>query len=374
MKPVHLHHVWDYTDVDRAFWAEHLEEWVPRRVIDAHMHVSNPDLRLEPMTEERRRQFWVAEVSAPIRADDADRCQRIVFPGRELTCIALGSPDLALDVEANNEYLRTECLKHGWHALSVLRPEWTAERVDAELAKPGVLGLKPYYKLLGHDPRTRDRHIEADIFDFLPHHALEVLDERRAWLTLHVPKADRLPHPRNIAQIQEIRRRYPNIILVIAHFGRCYTEPHAREGLPPLADDPGLYFDNSAVYNPAVHRLALELIGPDRILYGTDNPVFYMRGRRQWKGRQYINRTNGDFFFNAEREAPEIEATYTLYIYEALRTIKQVCGELGLGRKHVEAIFHGNARRLLAGPSRPGRDVHARCQIPDARDAQDGDG
>ena len=347
MEPVHLHHVWDYRDVDRAFWAEHLEGWMPERIIDAHVHVSDPDLRVEPLTEERLRQFWVAEVTRPIRADDTERCLRTVFPGRELSCIALGSPDLAFDIEANNEYLGVECARLGWHALIVVRPQWTAERVAAELDRPGVIGVKPYYTLISHDPATRDRHLEADILDCLPHHILEVLDDRRAWVTLHVPKADRLPHPSNLAQIQEIRRRYPHIVLVIAHLGRCYTEPHAREGLPPLADDPGLYFDNSAVLNPAVHRMALELLGPERILYGTDNPVFYMRGRRQWEGRRYINRTSRDFHFNTVREAPEIEAGYTLYMYEALRAIRGACDGLGLGREHVEALFHGNAQRLL---------------------------
>ena len=344
-----LYHVWDYTEADRAFWADHLEGWLPQHIIDAHTHVANPDHRLEPMTEERRRQFWVAEVADSIRADEADRCLRTVFPGRRITCVAMASPDLAFDIEANNDYVRTECLRFGWHALSVLRPQWAADRVAAELARPGVVGLKPYYSLISHDPLTRDRHIEAGIFDFLPHHALEVLDERRAWLTLHVPKADRLPHPDNLREVREIRRRYPRIALVIAHLGRCYTEPHAREGLPPLADDPGLVFDISAVLNPAVLRLALELFGPGRLLYGTDNPVFYMRGRRQWHGRRYVNRTDRDFHFNQQREAPEVEATYTLYMYEALRALKTVCGELGLGRDHIEAIFHGNASRLLDG-------------------------
>ncbi len=347
MEPIPLHHVWDYRDVDRAFWREHLEDWVPARIVDAHTHVTNPAHRLEPMTEEMRRQYWVNEVSEPIDAATAERCIRTVFPGRQVTCVAMGSPSLAFDIEAGNEYLRAECQPRGWHSLALVRPHSEPSAVAAELAKPGVIGVKPYYSLIGRDTATRDKHLEAGIFDFLPHSILEVLNERGAWLTLHVPKADRLPHPDNIREIREIRRRYPDIIVVIAHFGRCYTEPHALAGLPPLADDPGLYFDNSAVLNPAVHRIALEQIGPERILYGTDNPVFYMRGRRQWRGTTYVNRTSYDFYFNKEREAPEIEATYTLYMYEALRAIRQVCDELGLGRREVRAIFHDNAQRLI---------------------------
>ena len=134
---------------------------------------------------------------------------------------------------------------------------------------------------------------------------------------------------------------------MIAHLGRSYTLSHAQEALSQLADDEGLYFDNSAVLNPDVHRYALETLGPERILYGTDNPIFFMRGRRQWKDRSYINRTSYPFYFNKDRESPEIEAGYTLYMYEALLTLKNACGDLKLSREQVEGILYGNARRLV---------------------------
>lgn len=347
MKPIDLYYVWDYRDVDRAFWCEHLEGWLPGRLIDAHTHVTDPAGRLAPMTPQMRQQHWVCQVSEPIDAATAQRCMEIVLPGREVTCVAMGTPSLEFDLHATNDYLQAECSERGWYSLSLVRPQWSAERVAAELARPGVIGIKPYYSLIGPDRLSRDRYLEADIFDFLPHHILEVVEDHRAWVTLHVPKAERLGHPDNIRQIRQIRKQYPNIILVIAHLGRCYTEPHAREGLTPLADEAGLYFDNSAVLNPAVHRIALEKIGPERILFGTDNPVFYMRGRRQWQGRTYINRTNHDFHFNKQREPPEIEATYTLYMYEALKAIKDVSSELGLTRQEIEAIFCDNAERLI---------------------------
>ena len=347
MSEIPLHHVWTYTDVDRAFWDEHLEDWLPQRIIDAHRHVTDAGLCMEPLTDEMRRQYWVNEVDHPMDADTAERCSRVTFPGREVTCVAMGLPTLRFDLEGGNECIQRECLKRDWHGLVLLRPEWDAERVVAELDRPGVIGVKPYYTLIGHSPLTRDEYLEASIFDFLPHHALKVLDERRAWVTLHVPKADRLGHPENIREIKTIRERYPNVILVIAHYGRCYTLPHAREGLSPLADDAGLYFDCSAVLNPEVHRYALERLGPKRVVYGSDNPVFYMRGRRQWKGRTYINHTSHPFHFNTKREAPEIEATYTLYMYEALRAIKQACDDLRLSSEDVRAIFHDNAEGLL---------------------------
>jgi uncharacterized protein len=347
MSSTPLHHVWQYTDVDRAFWLEHLAPWLPQRIFDAHTHVTEPRFRLAAMSEEKRRQYWINEVAEPIGAEDAARCQKLVFPGRDFGCLCFGSASLDFDVEAENVCLQAECERRGWYRLAVVRPGWTAERVVRELSHPRVVGVKVYYALIDNDPTTRDKYLEASIFDFLPHHQLEVLNERRAWVTLHVPKAGRLGHPDNIAEIKEIRRRYPDVTLVIAHLGRCYTMPHAQEAFPHLADDEGLYFDSSAVLNADVHRLALQTFGPRRVLYGSDNPVFYMRGRRTFSGRQYINHTDYPFYFNRDREPPAVEATYTLYMYEELLAIRRACEAIGLDRDDVEAIFSSNARRLI---------------------------
>lgn len=346
MNEIHLHHVFTYSETDRAFWEEHLEDWVPERIIDAHVHVNDPVLEIETVTEEMLRGSWVREVNAKPDAATAARCAGITFPGRDVTYVAFGHPDLGWEIEGSNEDLRVEGLRRGWYTLAMTRPTWVAEQVAWWLDKPRVLGVKPYYTLIGYAKRG-DPYIESSIFDFLPHHQLEVLEDRAVWLTLHVPRAGRLGHADNQRELRELRGRYPNVKLVIAHFGRSYTLPHAEEGLLPLADDPGIYFDCSAVLNPAVYRLALEHIGTDRVLFGTDDPMFYMRGRRQWEGRKYINRTSHDFHFNTEREDPEIEAAYTLYMYEALRAFKESCEALGIGREDVEAMFSGNAQRFI---------------------------
>jgi len=347
MTDIHLHHVFNYTDVDAAFWAEHLEDWVPKRLIDGHVHVNDPAFQIETISEEMIANSWVTEVNAKPDVATAKHCADITFPNRDVTYVAFGHPDLGWEIEGSNEDLRVKGLEQGWYTLAMTRPTWVAEQLAWWLDKPGIIGVKPYYTLIGYRTDWHTGHLEASIFDFLPHHQLEVLNKRRAWVTMHVPKADRLGHPDNQREVREIREKYPDIKLVIAHFGRSYTEPHAREGFIPLADDPGLWFDCSAVLNPDVYRLALEHLGPERILFGTDNPMFYMRGRRLWEGRKYINRTSYPFRFNTEREAPEIEAKYTLYMYEALKAFKDACSDVGIGPEGVEAMFYGNARRLI---------------------------
>ena len=343
-----LYFVWNYTDIDRAFWETHLEDWLPRRLFDAHTHIALSSHRRVPMSDTMRKQYWVNELFEPIDAPTAERCYQTVFPGRSFSCLAFGMPDLDFDIDAGNAYLQAECPPRNWLSLAVIRPEWPQNKIAALLDRPGVIGVKPYYSLISLNRESRDAHLEAGIFEFLPHHILELVNDRHGWVTLHVPKAARLGHPDNIREVRELRRRYPNVALVIAHLGRCYTEAHALEGLPQLAEDPGICFDSSAVLNPASHRIALQHFGPQRVLYGSDNPILYMRGRREYRDRTYINHTSHPFHFNQHRETPAVEAGYTLFMYEDLRAIKQACGELGItAQADIKSIFHDNALRLI---------------------------
>ena len=255
---------------------------------------------------------------------------------------------VAAGIDGIEKRLEKDIPRLGWKRLAVVGPKVTSSQLETILDAEGTIGVKVYYDMIGYDPNTRDKYLESSIFDFLPHHQLEVLNRHKAWVTLHVPKAGRLCHADNIREVKQIREKYPDVVLVIAHLGRCYTMTHAKQAFPELANDQGLYFDNSAVLNPDVHRYALETFGPERILYGTDNPIFYMRGRRQWSGDTYTNRTNYPFYFNKDRESAEVEAKYTLFMYEAIKGIKDACNSLSFTKNDVEKIFCQNAEKLIS--------------------------
>ncbi|UHA74240.1 amidohydrolase family protein [Paenibacillus sp. 481] len=179
-----------------------------------------------------------------------------------------------------------------------------------------VLGLKGY-KLFGpliqrplHDPSLKA--------------VWRVLAERRLPVLIHFGL---LGHTGGIVQhlninplsIFNVAREYPEIPIIIPHFGAGYFQ----ELLHLCWSCPNIYIDTSGSnqwmrWTPyeltleMLFRKSAELIGPERILFGTDSSGF---------PRGFVHR----------------------YLQEQVR----VCRELRFSEHQIELIFGNNARRLL---------------------------
>jgi microsomal dipeptidase-like Zn-dependent dipeptidase len=91
-------------------------------------------------------------------------------------------------------------------------------------------------------------------------------------------------------------------------------------------------------------------LGPERVLYGSDNlPVGALRGRCVGFGY--------DWAFVTEDKCPLPPLPFgpiqpSLVLYEELRAIRRAALRADLSRSSIERIFHTNAERILheAGP------------------------
>ena len=185
--------------------------------------------------------------------------------------------------------------------------------------------------------------------DYFPPAHQEIADELGLIALIHLSRPERLRDPRNLAELHELAAKRPRIRVIIAHIGRAYTMSFAEPGLAALRDLPNLYHDFAMNLNAEVIELALREIGPERLLYGSDLPICLMRGVREHRGDEYLNFSDGDYTWNTpeRRKAPEIEAEYSLYIYEQLRAFKLAAERAGLAAEQVAQVMGGNARRLV---------------------------
>ncbi len=325
--------------ISEQIYRNELAPWLPPRIFDCHVHVSLGE-HWGPISAERLAELWAIEAGDRLSWKELRDNYRKLFPGRPVVALVFGNVFREVDIEGNNEYVLSGLGDPTNHALGlfVTRPEWSASRIESALAR-GFVGIKPYPDLA---PPGRE-----SVFDCLPKAHLEVLNRLGGVLMLHLPRKGRIGDPDNIREILEIADTYPAIRFIVAHIGRAYCLPAAKKGLPLLADRPQIHFDTAANLNADVFQYALETVGPERILFGSDLPVTLMRGVREHAGESYVNYTDGPYSWNTNRKGPEEEAHYTYYLYEELRALIKAVQRTGLGSEAMARIMYSNSARLL---------------------------
>ena len=330
-------------EIDRKVYEEEINPWLPPVIFDCHVHVWLPK-HVGPISRERYGENWAIEVCHRQSWEDLRDTYRALFPKQGVRVLAFGLPFRETDIERSNEYVFAGASDPDSRArpLFVTRPDWDAGRIGDAMAR-GFIGIKPYPDL------ARQGMAGSGIYDFLPPSHLSILNDLGGALLLHLPRPGRLADPDNIREVLEISENYPSIKMIIAHIGRSFCLPTARRGLPHFVGREAIYFDTSANLNPDVYQYALETIGPNRLLFGSDLPITLMRGVREHIGERYINYTDGPYSWNVNRKSPEEEARYTYFLYEELRALLKGIERAGMGSEAVEKIMYLNAAKLLAG-------------------------
>lgn len=331
----------EYRPTDDLVYREELRYWLPPSVFDFHAHVSLGQHRV-PLSPERLRANWAMEVGVRQPWERLRDVYATLFPENEVLCLVFGGVFQELDIDAENSYVlsglgRPENTARG---LYVTRPSFDPSRIHKAMDE-GFAGIKPYPDLA---PEQQD---DCSVFDFLPTAHLEALNEREGVLMLHLSRPGRIGDPDNIREVLQISDQFPRVRIVLAHVGRAFCLPTAQKGLPSFADHPRILFDCSANLNPDVFAYFLEVLGPDRLLFGSDLPITLMRGCRDHVGERYINYSDAPYSWNTDRKSPEQEARYTFFLYEELRALIAGARRAGMGKPELESILYGNAARVL---------------------------
>jgi hypothetical protein len=334
---------------DRRIYREELEDFLPARIIDIHTHVWLDRFKTRSPEKVRRAVTWPSLVAAENSIEDLRETYRLMFPGKEVTPLIFGSMKRNDDCEAMNAYIAECAARHGVPSLVYAFPEWDAELLVEKIMQGRHLGAKVYLNLApAYLPEK-----EIRIFDFVPHHQLEALNDRKMILMLHIPRDGRLGDPVNLAQMLEIEERYPDIHVIYAHIGRAYCPEDFGNAFELVKKTKRLVFDFSATTQDEAMYRALDSVGPGRFLFGSDLPILRMRMRRVCENGRYVNIVPRGMYGDVSgdpnmREADGDEgAELTFFMYEELRAFRKTALRIGLGRDEIERIFHGNARDII---------------------------
>jgi glutamate-1-semialdehyde 2,1-aminomutase len=221
----------------------------------------------------------------------------------------------------------------------LVSPDMDPEYVRGEVRRLGLAGLKCYHVHSGL-PVTWD----ADIPAYLPEAQVKVAHEEGLCITLHMVKARAVADPSNQHWIRIYCETYPGMQLILAHAARGFNPYHTIEGLTALRGLPNLWCDMSAVADVGACEAIIEILGPDRLLYGTDFPVSHLRGRCVAIGDGFLWLYDDTLDWKTASFQPLQPVFVGL---ESLRVLKQTAWHCRLTDSQVEDIFRNNARRLL---------------------------
>jgi glutamate-1-semialdehyde 2,1-aminomutase len=263
-----------------------------------------------------------------------------ILPGREVHGLHFAFPTIfPNDPVPCNEWVsrqvRKDALARGqFYVRPTDDPDW----VRAEVRRLRMRGFKPFAGFASRPDKSN-----AEIPEFFPEWIARLAHEEHWSATLHMQRARSLADPSNQHWIRTWCEKYPNMTLILDHCARGFNPHHAIEGLKPLQGLPNLFVDTSVACSPLAVMACIRQLGVDHVLYASDFFCSHIRG---------TNVPVGDSFLWLEEDA----AVWKDVVYgkkpvlvglESLRAVRAACQMLRLSDANVEAIFWGNAARLL---------------------------
>ncbi len=319
------------SEIDQEFFDRELASFLPDRIYDAHTHMWKSDFAA----------FGGGEIPESIGLDEYNESIGDLHQGRPthglfLSFVTPGHRDRSVEASEHIAFeikADTNC-----RGLFFVRPEDDPEWVRDNVRRLGLHGLKCYHTMAPDDPTW-----DADIPAYLPERLIKVADEEGWVITLHMVKSRAVADPSNIEWIRRYCESYPNMKLILAHSARGFQPAHNLEGLPHLTGLDNLYFDTSANCEPIAHQAILRIIGPDKLMYGSDLPVSHLRGR---------SLSAADSFLWIYKDTPvwgeKHQAVPPVLVgLEHLRSLKWACWSEQLSDEQIEDVFWNNAARLL---------------------------
>jgi glutamate-1-semialdehyde 2,1-aminomutase len=329
------------TPTDRRIWEEELDEFVPQRVFDVHTHIYRWSFNLDPQKESSAYRALLGSQWTDATWELSNACDQALMPGRTVHRLSFPFPFAhPCDFDASNSFVAEETgLDPASAALMLVHPGMAAEAVEEQVDRFGFLGFKPYrfYSSTGDAVNCR-------ITDFMPEHLIELAHRRGLLIMMHVSKQDAIADPENMADLTQLCEKYPGAKWILAHCARSYSAWAIERAAPALKGLPNVWYDTSSVCESDAIDALLTEIGPDRVMYGSDDiPVGVLRGKYIAFGYAWAYLSPDNNSLNLSH----CNGQMTFTRYEQLRAMRRACRRVGMSDEQNEALFYGTAAGLI---------------------------
>ena len=327
---------------DRELFSRELEGWLPERIFDAHVHVFTRD-GFPPDFAFAERSCYEKFGGEHTLEQCLEAASRLL-PGRQFGMLSFGTPHCSAKRDEMARYTGAISDNENRFGMTLVAPEDDPGMLEQRLRRYRLIGYKPYRDYVRGMPAEAVR-----IPDMLTEAQMALANDLGLAVTLHIPKRRRLADPDNQRDMVRLCRRYPRAQIIFAHIGRAYWFDNVVGMLDGITACPNAWIDTAMVNHTDVLEYAFRHFPRERILFGTDAPIAWLRGKSVEINDQYAYLMGEPYRIGTTLYDAECTVEFTFFTYEMLRAVKAAAARAGLSRAEVSGILGENARNLLSG-------------------------
>lgn len=332
----YLRYAGTFTETEGVLIRE-FAQWLPQIIIDCHAHCNLPG---HVRQVDDRAYHQMLSTFPSFSLEESREWQTLLHPGKTVRTLRFPKTFRGIDHKAANRYLLTQSPAQDNVALYGLPndPAYTIEM----LGHPRVSALKMYYSYL-EPPAT-------EIYQYFPKAVLAAAQEKGVPIILHPPKRITMC----LDQILVLLKDFPSLRICIAHLGLAYrTLPELEKVFATIAKYPQINLDTALVPSAEVVQMAIQIIGANRVMYGSDQPlnlirsVLYIHPRL---GERLVTEYPYHWVDPAEHlEFKHLAVNTTHAHWQTLRALKTAISHLPEEKQELtkKKIFHDNAKHFF---------------------------
>lgn len=235
--------------------------WLPKDIIDCHAHCNLKD---HFMYVEKRAYNHMLSTFPYFSLEESKKLRKLFFPGKRVRTIRFPKTFKGINHKQANAYLLDESTPDDLVAVFGLPEDY--EYTIEVLSDKRAVALKMYHSYL--DPPAKE------IYEYFPKEILEVAQFLGKPIILHTPVRIDLC----LNQVLDLIRDFPRLKICIAHLGLTkHVVAELEKAFSAIKPYAQVNFDTSLVPSSEVVKLALEKLGTERIMFGSDEPLNLIR-------------------------------------------------------------------------------------------------
>ncbi len=338
----------DYNKSDKEIYEKEFFNFLPNKIIDSHIHLWKMDFFNKAISADRQKSnpFADPDIIEGFTFEEFGFVKETLFKDKEYEGIFFALPVKEIDLNLANKYVADTCKINNCYGLFVPSPD--QKFIPDDFFENNFIGFKPYPDLTEYSQPDDFSKLDIDvsIFDFISKSVFNFADKHGLIILIHIPRKGRLNDQRNIIEIREIVKEYPNAKIILAHAGRSYCYTDIKDSIKYLKGFDNLYVDTAMINSYSVNKVLIEELGVEKVLYGSDLCVAALKGKN-------VDINNRHYFITSKPRTWSLSSNemnlenFTYFIYEIIRAIKVASEDIKLQKKEIENIFYGNIAKII---------------------------